>query len=159
TAAPGWVEVAVALPVHGLFTYALPAGFGERAQIGARVRVPFGKASATGYVVGLRDRAPEGIPVKPLDGMEDGPAIAPELLRLLLWAAEYYLAPPGEMIRAALPPTVQVRVERRVRLLDPTRFSAGEADRAILAALTQVGGGELPERALAKTAGRALARL
>jgi primosomal protein N' (replication factor Y) len=156
--ATAWVEVAVALPVPGLYTYALPVAWAERAQVGVRVRVPFGKSRATGYVVGFPGRAPEGIPVRPLEGVEDGPAIAPELCRLLLWAAEYYLAPPGEMIRAALPPMVQARVERRVRLVDPTRFSAGEADRRILSALAQAEGGELSERALPQ-AGRALARL
>jgi len=53
--------------------------------------------------------------VEVLDGM---PALPPALVELGRWVASYYLAPVGEVFRAMLPPAVEVRHEREVRLTD-----------------------------------------
>jgi primosomal protein N' (replication factor Y) len=53
-----------------------------------------------------------------LDGL---PALTPSLVELGKWVASYYLAPVGEVFRAMLPPAVEVRHEREVRLTDVGR--------------------------------------
>ena len=53
-----------------------------------------------------------------LDGM---PALTPALVELGRWVASYYLAPVGEVFRAMLPPAVDVRHERELRLTDAGR--------------------------------------
>jgi primosomal protein N' (replication factor Y) len=53
-----------------------------------------------------------------LDGV---PALPPSLVELGKWVAGYYLAPIGEVFRSMLPPAVEVRHEREVRLTDPGR--------------------------------------
>ena len=46
-----FVEVAVQLPVHGTFHYAVPAFAAAQALVGRRVLVPFGARGVTGLVV------------------------------------------------------------------------------------------------------------
>ncbi len=53
-----------------------------------------------------------------LDGV---PALPRGLVELGRWVASYYLAPVGEVFRAMLPPAVEVRHERELRLTDAGR--------------------------------------
>ena len=53
-----FVEVALPLPVRQNFTYRLPDSF-SLAKLGARVLVPFGRRTLTGYVVGFPSRLTE----------------------------------------------------------------------------------------------------
>src|SRR5436190_914044 len=90
-----YCEVAVALPVHGLFTYTVPPGLAARVVAGARVLVPFGGRGVSGIVV----RAPAPAPaeaIKPSAVREVRAERVPlDLLALALWIADYYEAPPG----------------------------------------------------------------
>jgi primosomal protein N' (replication factor Y) len=43
------------------------------------------------------------------DVLDEVPPFTPSLLRLLRWAEDYYLVPPGELLRAALPPGLNTR--------------------------------------------------
>ena len=99
----GHCEVAVALPVPGLYTYAVPAALHDRAVVGARVLVPFGGRGIAGVVV--RRPAPEPAPDVQVRALRDvtGAPIAPELVALALWIADYYEAPPGEALRLVTP--------------------------------------------------------
>jgi primosomal protein N' (replication factor Y) len=105
------VEVAVAAAVRGTFTYRVPSRLAGEVALGSRVAVPFGKSPrATGYVVGLPTVPPKGIELRDVAGvLDEFPPFTPPLLRLIRWAEEYYLAPPGELMRAALPPGLNAR--------------------------------------------------
>ena len=105
------VEVAVAAAVRGTFTYRVPARLAGEVSLGSRVAVPFGKSPrATGYVVGLPTVPPPGFELKDVAGvLDEFPPFTPPLLRLIRWAEDYYLAPPGELMRAALPPGLNAR--------------------------------------------------
>jgi primosomal protein N' (replication factor Y) len=105
------VEVAVAAAVRGTFTYRLPPGLSDGVEVGHRVAVPFGRsARATGYVVGFPERPPPGVALKDVAGVLDPfPLFTPPLLELLRWAQSHYLAPPGELLRVALPPGLNTR--------------------------------------------------
>jgi primosomal protein N' (replication factor Y) len=103
--APLFVEVAVPLPIDHPFTYRVPAGEEERAEVGMRVLVPFGARKLTGLVTGITDvSALGGREAKDLIAfLDDAPYISPRHLGFLLAAARECLAPAGEMLRAALP--------------------------------------------------------
>src|SRR5262249_20132430 len=98
-----YVEVAAFLPVRGTYCYSVPADLAA-ARVGARVLVPFGPRGVTGVIVREGGAAPAGVAVRAVrDLLDDTPAFDPELVELCLWGAEYYEAPPGEVLRAALP--------------------------------------------------------
>ncbi len=101
---PAVAEVAVTLPVPGRYHYLVPTTLASRARVGARVLVRFGKQKVTGVVVPSVSKPPVGVKLVPLsDVLDQEPALSPELVELCLWVAEYYEAPPGEVMRAALP--------------------------------------------------------
>ena len=104
-------QVAVAAAVRGVFTYRVPPALEPAVAVGQRVAVPFGRARrATGYVIGFADAAPDGVALRDVVEVLDGfPVFSKELLDLVRWAEEYYLCPPGELYRAALPPGLNTR--------------------------------------------------
>jgi primosomal protein N' (replication factor Y) len=103
-AAAQYTEVAVTLPVAGRFHYRVPAHLASRARVGARVLVRFGPRKVTGVVVREGVVPPEGVsPIDLTEVLDEEPALSRELVELCLWVAEYYEAPPGEVMRAALP--------------------------------------------------------
>jgi primosomal protein N' (replication factor Y) len=105
------VEVAVAAAVRGTFTYRVPHALAGEVTLGQRVAVPFGRsARATGYVVGFPTAPPPGHELRDVAAVLDTlPPFTPKLVELLRWAEEYYLVPPGELLRAALPPGLNAR--------------------------------------------------
>jgi primosomal protein N' (replication factor Y) len=101
---PAYAEVAVPLPVETPLTYALPEGLREAAAAGKRALVPVGARLVTGMIVGLTDTAGRDA-LRPVQEILDPePLLDAHLLALTAWVAEYYMAPWGLTIRAALPP-------------------------------------------------------
>jgi primosomal protein N' (replication factor Y) (superfamily II helicase) len=105
-AAAGLVEVVLGAGPPMALTYRL-----EGAQVapGTRVRVPLGRRSAVGFVVGPAARAPEGKALKGARPMEETPAVTAEVLALARRVAEYYLCPLGAVLAAAVPPSAGTR--------------------------------------------------
>jgi primosomal protein N' (replication factor Y) (superfamily II helicase) len=105
------VEVAVAAAVRGTFTYRVPAALVPQVSLGQRVAVPFGRSRrATGYVVGFPTAPPANVELRDVVEVLDlFPPFTPRLVELLRWAEDYYLVPPGELLRAALPPGLNTR--------------------------------------------------
>ncbi|MBM2841671.1 MAG: primosomal protein [Bacteroidetes bacterium] len=96
-------EVALPVGVDKTFTYLVPPDFQSSAAIGVRTIVPFGRKYATGLIVDLPPSSTlKGL--KPLNDIIDArPVVSQELLGLCRWIAEYYFAPLGEVLKAALP--------------------------------------------------------
>jgi primosomal protein N' (replication factor Y) (superfamily II helicase) len=109
---PEYVEVAVPVHVSSTFIYRLPVSKRQVAQTGSRIVVPLGRKFVTGYIVGLLETLRAGTSVQEADIKEAKdvldviPLVTPELLQLTRWVADYYLAPWGEVIKAALPPGI-----------------------------------------------------
>ena len=132
-----YAEVAVPVAVRGTFTYGVPAALREGVQIGARVEVPFGAKLTTGFVVALTGVAPESGNTRNIRAVLDDeePALIPEIVDLCRWAAEYYIAPLGEMLRVALPANMSARGKREVQLLaDESALELARAAEQITAA-------------------------
>jgi len=113
-----YAQVAVPLGVHEVFTYGIPADLRDDVRLGSRVEVPFGARITTGFVTGLIDILPDTPgSLRQIRALldDDEPALIPEILQLCQWAASYYLAPIGEMIRIALPANMASRGRRTVR--------------------------------------------
>jgi primosomal protein N' (replication factor Y) len=116
------VEVAVTLPVPGRYHYSVPDRLAARARIGARVLVRFGKHKVTGVVVREDTLPPEGVKaIDVSDVLDEVPSLPRDLVELCLWVADYYEAPPGEVMRAALPAGSGVAAKRVLELTDAGR--------------------------------------
>jgi primosomal protein N' (replication factor Y) len=105
-AAPRLVRVAVPTPLLDALTYEVPDALAEAARPGARVRVPLGRRRVVGVVLEEGGDAPEGVALREIESVLDAPgrpAIAADLLAVARWMIDYYLAPPGDVVRAMLP--------------------------------------------------------
>jgi len=97
-----FAEVALPLPLRRTFTYRIPDPLLDRAAPGVQVQVPFRGRAARGVLVAVAERTA-------LDGVRDLGAVLADaplsahLLELARWIAEYYVAPPGEVLAAMLP--------------------------------------------------------
>ena len=101
-AMPAVVRVALPVPLARLFDYLPPAG---GVAAGSRVLVPFGRKKMVGVVVATDvEPAVAGTRLKSvLRALDDGPLLDAELMQTLAWAADYWLAAPGEAYANALP--------------------------------------------------------
>ena len=116
------LQVAVPVPVRHPFDY-LPPYPGSAPPVcpGARVRVPFGRASAVGVVVGVaRASAVDARRLKRVREVIDAePLLDPAMLKLLLWASGYFQHPVGEVVVGTLPRLLRLgrapRAERTMR--------------------------------------------
>ncbi|MBB1199294.1 primosomal protein N' [Enterobacteriaceae bacterium 89] len=97
-------HVALPVPLPRTFDYLLPDGVS--AQAGCRVRVPFGKQQErVGIVVSVSNDSE--LPVSELKSvlevLDGEPAYSSAVWRMLLWAADYYHHPIGDVLFHALP--------------------------------------------------------
>lgn len=130
-----FAEIAVPVGFHGTLTYRIPASLKDGVRLGSRVEVPLGSKLTTGFVVSLLDAAPvAAAKLKPIRAVldDDEPALIPEIIELCRWAAEYYIAPLGEMLKVALPANMAARGKREVMLADPDSDQILPTDRALI---------------------------
>ena len=122
---PIFCEVALPVPLRSLFTYEVPQRLAESVLPGSRVLVPFRNRAMAGVVVEARVRRPDPAQVKNVreigEALDPLPALPPKLLELGNWVANYYVAPPGDVFRAMLPPQIDLRHERELLLTDAGR--------------------------------------
>lgn len=121
------VEVLVGTPAHGSLGETLTYRSAQALEKGRLVRVPLGKREVLGMVWDATPIDPEttansewrGV----LDVLESLPPLDPAWCQLLVFAARYYQRSLGEMVLAALPPTLknlsQVQLTRRLKKIQP----------------------------------------
>lgn len=122
------LEVAVALPLARTFTYRDPRP-GARIAPGTQVVVPFGGRTVTGFVLGPALGSPGSARTRDIEAVVGGePAFDQQMLELCRWAADYYQAPLGELLRAGLPQGERAESVRIARLTAAgERAARGEA--------------------------------
>ena len=96
-------HVALPVPLPRTFDYLLPDSMSATA--GCRVTVPFGKQQRTGIVVSVSEKSE--LPLNELKSviavLDNEPVYSTSTWRLLLWAADYYHHPIGDVLFHALP--------------------------------------------------------
>lgn len=111
-------RVAIPVAVGETFTYEIPQGL--EVTPGTRVAVPFGPRLLTAFVLETDVPHPgETVRLRKIAERLDPPgvpALVPDVLALCRWAADYYIAPIGEMLRIALPSSLSERGTLYARL-------------------------------------------
>jgi primosomal protein N' (replication factor Y) len=137
------VSVAVPVSVDRGFTYRVPDDWPEPPRPGERVLVPFGPRALVGVVRPVPpDPPPATEKVRALLARldPDGPSLPPDLVSLCEWMADYYIAPIGEVYRAALP-GLSTNADARVAFVT----ADGEAARHAIGALLSAAGADLDD--------------
>jgi primosomal protein N' (replication factor Y) len=126
--APRYADIALPVPMRQVFTYSVPDAIAPRVALGSRVAVPFSGRKLAGIVTALHDKPKEGIKLRAIAGLlDEEPVFEAELLAFLREAADYYLYPMGEVLRAASPAlrTESVKALRTSGFLGETTELAG----------------------------------
>jgi len=99
-----FVSVALDVPINKLFDYKCPF---DNAEVGARVKVPFGRSTRVGIIVKILQNIDNSgsYKIKEIyDLLDDTPVLTPELLKTSKWAAKYYHYPLGQVLFNAITP-------------------------------------------------------
>lgn len=112
-----FVEVALPLPLLKTFHYRCSGASFERLEPGQRVLVPFKNRQLTAYVIRTFQQRPASlpadVPLKEVIGLVDSASlVSTELFQLARWISDYYFAPRGEVLRACLPPRMNLRTRQ-----------------------------------------------
>jgi primosomal protein N' (replication factor Y) len=108
-----YADIVLRLAVPRTFQFSVPEEFRDIIRPGQRVRVPLRGRSDIGYVARLSD-TPRVKGIRPIARiLEREPLLPPDLLELLMWTAEHYLAPPGMVFRTALPRAIHLEKTSR----------------------------------------------
>ncbi len=141
-----FAHVALPLPLRRTFVYRVPESLGAAVRPGVQVEAPFRGRTMRGHVLEVT-AATEVAEVRDLAGVTAAPAFTPHLLALARWIADYYLAPVGEVLAAALPgglegfagsrARAQAEEDPVMRLPLPARITLTAAQRAAVETLEQ----------------------
>ena len=141
--------MALPLPIFRTFTYRAP---GAAPPPGTRVLVPFGRNERIGWVVGPGEAGP----IRGLKAvravLDDRPTVTPDVLGLCRWMADYYIAPLGIALRAALPAVLSDVSRDYVTLSGPVPDDLKPRERRLADALGAQSGPQ-PVKTLARTLG------
>ena len=120
-------SVVIAKGPDQAYDYEIPEGFCDQDRPerqltpGRRVRVPFGRGNreAVGYCVAIETRPVDPNTIKQVAQVLDSESLlAPAMLRLTRWMADYYLCPWGQVLEAVVPAGVRGKAgTREVKLL------------------------------------------
>lgn len=107
-----YIDVILPLPIDSLFTYAADDSTAAGLQPGMRVLVPLGRSKTYTAVVfsepadepHVKEAGGKSIEYRKIMGVQDkAPILLPQQIRLWKWIADYYMAAPGDVMKAALP--------------------------------------------------------
>jgi primosomal protein N' (replication factor Y) len=134
-----FADIIIPVAVGNNFTYGIPAELRAALRRGSLVTVPFGRSSnATGLVISVHNAPPEGFVPKEIAGILPEEAwVSDRLTDFILWVSDYYMAYPGEVMKAAIPSAEDLpggKVTRRKR----RSASTGDREIAIPASLNEV---------------------
>jgi len=114
---PSYYRVAVPVPLSRHFDYLPPHDNPPTPAPGTRVLVPFGRGQRVGIFLGLSNDS--DVPSNKLKAvsavLDDEPSFDSAMLKLLQWAARYYVYPVGEVLGQALPTALREPEQSLVR--------------------------------------------
>jgi len=100
-----FADIIIPVAVFGSFTYEIPEGLCGEVRRGSLVNVPFGQSRNTsGLVINVHDTPPAEMTLREITSLLPGRvAVNDRLTDFLLWISDYYMAYPGEVMKAAIP--------------------------------------------------------
>jgi primosomal protein N' (replication factor Y) len=125
------------------FTYEVPDGV----DVGAIVRVPFGRSRTRGIVTELVESPPDGVEPRPVESVVG--EIPRQLVELALWLADYYGSTPARALALVAPETPKRRkeqpppAERQALAGEAEPAQLSDAQRAAVARIVDGGPGNL----------------
>ena len=115
---PAYCEVALPVPLDHTFTYGVRLGQAAATRGAGDCALPQREADRRGDG-GRREASRRTSRCKYLEAvLDEEPLLSDHLLELAEWTAQYYLAPLGEVLRAMLPLTAEVRRTVYYRITD-----------------------------------------
>lgn len=109
--------IAVIAPLNKTLNYSIPATLAADVCIGSRVRVPLGRRQVVGYVMGWME--PNGAKLKDiLEVIDPHPLFHAHHADFYQRAARYYVYPPGQAVKTALPAGLSALDSKPVVLSD-----------------------------------------
>ncbi len=113
-----FVDVILPVPIRNEFTYRVPFELNDAVFNGARVVVPFGRSKLnTGIITRIHEVIPEAYQSKYIEFLlDDRPIITPKQYTFWKWISNYYMAPIGDVMNAALPSNFKLASETQVTL-------------------------------------------
>ena len=102
--APEYCRVALTRPVFDTFQYRIPPSLIDAVRPGVRVVVPFGRQVLTGVVWSIEAEVDVARVRDVKEVLDETPLLSEPVIGLCRWISRYYAAPPGIVVRAALPP-------------------------------------------------------
>ena len=107
------------LPLRQFFTYSIPKNYISELAVGKRVVVPFGKSKLySAIIVRIHQKKPAWYETKDIAYVLDQEAIVTEKqIQWWQWLASYYMAPIGDVYKAALPVGLRLESEAIVSLV------------------------------------------
>jgi primosomal protein N' (replication factor Y) len=103
-----YVNIAINIPLHRLFTYKVPEQYLNEVDVGKRVLVPFGKKILTGIIIESTNKT-ELKNVRSIKGIIDEERIlTEEMINFCKWVSDYYIAPIGEVFFSVIPKQLNI---------------------------------------------------
>jgi len=103
-----YVNIALNIPVHKLFTYRVPEYIND-VQPGMRAIVPFGSKTLTGMIVEFV-KPDDTTKIKSLKTILDrSPVLDDKMIEFSKWMSEYYVAAPGEIYFLGIPKNINIK--------------------------------------------------
>lgn len=111
-----FADVLLPLPLNQEFTYRIPFDLNDHIRILTRVIVPFGKGKLyTGIVTRIHEEIPKLYQAKYIEHLlDDEPIIHKKQLSFWRWMSQYYMAPLGDVMNAALPSNLKLASETKI---------------------------------------------
>ncbi len=113
-----FVDVLLPFALEKPFTYRVPQNFAQEVESGKRVAVQFGRKKLYAALIWeVHQQPPENYTAKYiLDLLDDNPVIHPLQFQFWSWLANYYCAPLGLVMDAALPANLKLESETTICL-------------------------------------------
>lgn len=107
-----WAHVILPLALPTVYTYGVPAHLAEKANVGCRVEVIFGRNKKYAGIIKDITTSKPSYQTKPiLNILDDAPLLYPQQLELWEWMSNYYMCSEGEVMAAALPTNFKLSSE------------------------------------------------
>jgi primosomal protein N' (replication factor Y) (superfamily II helicase) len=135
-----FVDILLPLPLPGYFTYRVPAELNSLVKPGVRAVVPFGTRKIySGLIRKIHHNPPKDFQAKYISTvLDENPVVFEKQFEFWEWVSDYYLAWPGDVMNAALPPALKLASETRITLnpeFDGDHSSLNEREYLIAEAL------------------------